>query len=210
MTALKTPSVSTASGTTVGIVADPHCDHEALAAAIAHLRNMGCQKIICAGDVADPKAAPVDLDKTIAVLRESDIPCVLGNHDDEAAKDGRLRTGPISAEARQYLRGLPDYYSIDVDGLAIRIQHKAPDWKEEICRAFVEEHRIDILIVGHVNSSNRVKTLTESGCQMVTVGSTAKRYAHSFATLALPARTVIFRDVATGHPVTQTGLRPTQ
>ena len=65
--------------TKIGFFSDIHANLEALTAVLAKLDELNCDQLICLGDIvgygADPAAC-------IKILRERDLPCVLGNHDE--------------------------------------------------------------------------------------------------------------------------------
>lgn len=62
----------------LGILADVHSDVAALDDALARLAALGCDEIVCAGDVVGYGYAP---DGAIATLRANGVATVRGNHD---------------------------------------------------------------------------------------------------------------------------------
>ncbi|MBR6470367.1 MAG: metallophosphoesterase family protein, partial [Victivallales bacterium] len=65
--------------TKIGFFSDVHANYEALIAVLAKCDELKCDELICLGDVVGYGASPTEC---IKLLRERDIPCVLGNHDE--------------------------------------------------------------------------------------------------------------------------------
>jgi len=64
--------------TKVGFLSDIHANRAALDAVLATLDAQGCDLLICLGDIVGYGPSPAECVQT---LRQRDIPCVLGNHD---------------------------------------------------------------------------------------------------------------------------------
>ncbi len=62
----------------IALISDLHANYVALKAVLDDARAAGVDKVICLGDVATLGPQPKE---TIALLRENDIPCIMGNHD---------------------------------------------------------------------------------------------------------------------------------
>jgi predicted phosphodiesterase len=62
----------------VGLIGDLHCEHDALAFALAQLSRLGVDTLLQVGDIAD---GPGDLNATVALLVEHGVLAVKGNHD---------------------------------------------------------------------------------------------------------------------------------
>ena len=109
------------------VISDVHANPVALAAVLAECERLGVERIVCAGDVVgygpDPAGA-------IRILRERNIPTVLGNHDaivadlrdddsmSETARSAAARhRAELSAEDIAWLGSLPLVY--DGDGFAV-------------------------------------------------------------------------------------------
>ena len=99
------------------ILADLHANLEALDVVLRDQQAHGCTRLVCLGDIvgycADPK-------ECVDIIRALNIPVVQGNHDEYAAREGRLAGfNPAAAKAvewtrkqltnddRQWLRELP-------------------------------------------------------------------------------------------------------
>ena len=84
------------------ILSDIHGNLEALETVLAHAKENGCEKYVCGGDVVGYNANPSEC---MAKVREMDMPCVMGNHDEYVGQDMDLSTfNPIAAEAVLWTR----------------------------------------------------------------------------------------------------------
>ncbi len=79
------------------ILSDVHGNLEALEVVLAHTRAEGCEKYVCGGDVVGYNANPREC---IQRIRETNMPCVMGNHDEYIGLDCDLSAfNPYAAEA---------------------------------------------------------------------------------------------------------------
>jgi diadenosine tetraphosphatase ApaH/serine/threonine PP2A family protein phosphatase len=85
------------------ILSDIHGNLEALETVLAHAKENGCEKYICGGDVVGYNANPAEC---MAVVREMDMPCVKGNHDEYVADESMDLTtfNPVAAAAVEWTR----------------------------------------------------------------------------------------------------------
>jgi len=85
------------------ILSDIHGNLEALETVLAHAKENGCENYICGGDVVGYNANPAEC---MAVVREMDMPCVKGNHDEYVADEAMDLTtfNPIAAAAVEWTR----------------------------------------------------------------------------------------------------------
>ena len=67
--------------TLLGLISDVHGDLSSLQIALDFLQERGVDTILCAGDLVE--RGP-DGDGVVQLIREREIPCVLGNHDEWA------------------------------------------------------------------------------------------------------------------------------
>ena len=65
--------------TKIGIFSDVHSNIEALTAVLKRLEDEGCDMLLCLGDVVGYGASP---NECMQVIREKEIPCLMGNHDE--------------------------------------------------------------------------------------------------------------------------------
>lgn len=111
----------------IGLISDIHANYQALKAVLEALAEENCIKIICCGDIIgygpEPRAC-------LETVREGEIPCVRGNHDEmmlaisqaaDLRKDVRESLqwthAQLSAEEREWLGKLP--MSVDYPGFTV-------------------------------------------------------------------------------------------
>lgn len=147
--------------TKIGIISDLHADLGALTAALDRMRQLGCERIVCAGDVVDGDVFP---DEVIAMLAEEGIPTIRGNHDRWALDHAQGR-GPsqmygsgfeLSAASISFLSGLPTSYRFEIDGIRVVTWHASPGSDMEPIAEGSEAAALasagaDVLLVGHTH-----------------------------------------------------------
>src|SRR5579859_7052967 len=109
----------------LAIISDLHADLHALRDALAQIERLGCDMVVCAGDIVDGDVFP---EETIALLVERRIPTIRGNHD-RWALDGSDRDASgwdLSREALAFLRDLPLSWSTVIDGVRVAVHHARP------------------------------------------------------------------------------------
>jgi len=82
----------------IGIFSDVHSNIEALTAVQAELKRLGCDRLVCLGDVVGYGASP---NECCDLVREMSEVCLLGNHD--AAVAGKMDYSFYYAAARHAL-----------------------------------------------------------------------------------------------------------
>lgn len=138
--------------TKLGIITDVHSDIIALDAALARLAELGCELVVCAGDLVDGDVFP---DEVVARLAERKIPTIRGNHDRWALEragmhraagrhrredlradgpsstyddgDGLLGGGQeLSGASLRYLASLPTGIDLELEGVSVAVRHARP------------------------------------------------------------------------------------
>jgi len=118
--------------TRVGFITDLHADLGALQAALAAMDAAGVDLILCGGDLVDGGGDPEQL---IALLRDREIPTILGNHDrwaiarhdeDQPAHEGSHGTLWMRDETIDWLRRLPTRWAARIDGVQVAMCHGTP------------------------------------------------------------------------------------
>jgi putative phosphoesterase len=161
----------------VGVITDVHGDIFALDAALGRLREMGCDPILCAGDLIDIEPFG---EEVVQRLKAEKVTCVLGNHDRWALQfrhrrqDARRFFEPcsvsdvmgsgaeLSHESLVWLSTLPAHWEAELEGVRVAMWHARPGSdmegieKEKTgpelrCR-LLEQARARILIVGHTHT----------------------------------------------------------
>jgi predicted phosphodiesterase len=159
----------------VGVLADIHGDLQALDAALARLHDMGCDVILCAGDLIDVE--PLGEEVCQRLKAETDVICILGNHErwacDRRHRQRDMRSffepchiseffgggAELSRDSLAWLATLPAHWESELEGVRVAMWHARPgsDMEglerdktgPELRRRLLEQAHADILIVGH-------------------------------------------------------------
>ena len=143
----------------LAVISDIHADAQALRDALVQAERLGCEQILCAGDVVGYGRFP---SQTISLLRERDIPCVRGNHDRWAAdpKMAGSAPGPLTSDALSYLSSLPRMWHGLVAGVRVAVCHGTP------------RSDMDGVLPGRVTSSDVQRWLAATDADVLVVGHT--------------------------------------
>ncbi len=148
--------------TRIAIVSDIHADSIALKEALVQIERLRCDRIVCPGDLVDYGAYP---DETIALIRDGEIPCIMGNHDRWAVENwnetltSSARGRRLALGSMEWIASLPGAWDTEVEGLRVAMRH-GDWWGDEPYPDEIDERRMqfyfsqvnaDILIVGHVH-----------------------------------------------------------
>lgn len=161
----------------IGVLTDVHGDIFALDAALGRLHGMGCDVILCAGDLIDME--PFGEEVVRRLKAEKDLICILGNHERWALdrrhrqKDMRSFFEPchiseyfgggaeLSRESLVWLATLPVHWEAELEGVRVAMWHARPGSdmegleKErtgpELRHRLLEQAHAQILIVGHTH-----------------------------------------------------------
>ena len=110
--------------TRLAVISELHTDVHALRDALAQIEQLGCDRVVCAGDIVDWGRFP---EETISLLRERAMPCIRGNHDRWAIKDGHDMSGwDLTDRAISFLEGLPVDWRQTLDGVHVLVTHARP------------------------------------------------------------------------------------
>jgi putative phosphoesterase len=150
----------------IAIISDVHADVYALKDALKCIDDLGCVKIVCAGDIVDYGYFP---EEAISLMREREISCVRGNHDRWTQVRGcDERSRILSTEALKYLKKLPESLTFKVDNLKFLVVHGRPDSdiqglygnenEDRLVDGWLENASADILITGHTHIALEWKT----------------------------------------------------
>lgn len=123
----------------IGVISDIHNNLPALKTVMNELKNRGCEKILCCGDIIG--IGPYPEETVQFVMNIPELTAVLGNHDrylteglptafpnDEDMGEGeaehhRWEHGLLSESSKTFLRSLPLKAEIEVDGKKIVLMH---------------------------------------------------------------------------------------
>jgi putative phosphoesterase len=144
--------------TRLAIISDLHADVHALRDALAQIERLGCDEIVCAGDILDWGLFP---EETIRVLREQRIPCIRGNHDRWAVSAGHDTTGwDLTPSAMAFLEALPASWARRIDDVRVAVWHARPgsdmngiypDASSTELSSLLDRAGCDVLVVGHTH-----------------------------------------------------------
>ena len=144
----------------VGLISDIHANRVALEAVLEDLPEVDA--LACAGDVVGYNPWPAEC---VDVLREREVPTVMGNHDRAVVERSSFRFNrmaqagvkraqkELEAEGRRWLESLPESRR-EFDG-RVRVVHGHPDnpdrytYPEEFSPRLLGEE--DVLVMGHTH-----------------------------------------------------------
>lgn len=167
--------------TRLAFITDVHADVHALRDALAQIERLGCDRVVCCGDVLDYGSFPAE---TIALLQERKVVTVRGNHDRWAVGRGRAddpnandddeprdATGfDLPRSAVRWLAALPPTWDATIDGVRVVVWHASPGsdmggiYPDAVTTDDVERWltaaEADVLIVGHTHIAFELRTLS--------------------------------------------------
>jgi putative phosphoesterase len=142
----------------LAIISDLHADVHALRDALAQIERLGCDEVVCAGDVLDYGRFP---ERTIALLQERRIPTVRGNHDRWALSEGHDTTGwNLTPGALAFIESLPTSWTRRIDDVRVAVWHARtrsdvkgiyPDASTTELASQLDRAEADVLVVGHTH-----------------------------------------------------------
>ncbi len=144
----------------IGIIADIHSELLALETALELLDTKGVETIVCAGDVV---GKGFEGDEVVQIMRDRDIPCVMGNHDHFNYNWPDLQLAIIRTlklETREYLQQLPTTLTFNWAGKSVLLAHGSPRNRNVFIHPFksrrvflevIEQAQTDIVILGHTH-----------------------------------------------------------
>jgi putative phosphoesterase len=153
----------------LGLISDVHGNVLALEAALEALRRSGAETVLCLGDLVGYGPSP---NETIALLRERNVMCCLGDADERIAfrfakRDGRTGVADqtiewtrsiIEPEHVEWLRGLPVQRRLETPFGRLRAFHGTPD--DTSARTNLQQ---DPMVLTRLLESNRCAVLTVGG-----------------------------------------------
>ena len=144
----------------LAVISDVHADVYALRDALAQIERLGCDRIVCCGDLVDYGKHP---EETVALLRERGIPCIRGNHDRWALEaEAAAKVPPTLTPATlDFLRSLPTKLDFVCEWVRIAVRHgqhhsdmegvyPSRESPEDLGQMLAEADA-DVLLVGHTH-----------------------------------------------------------
>lgn len=159
------------------VISDIHSNLYALEAVIKDIENKGIELVYCTGDLVGYGPRP---NEVIDLLRNKNIPTVMGNYDD-AIGNMRLICGcdykdekslllgeksmswtsdNTTERNKKWLRELPGEISLSMFGLKIKLVHGSPralneylyqNTPERYLNELLREFEMDVLVCGHTH-----------------------------------------------------------
>lgn len=159
------------------VISDIHANIDALKAVLRDIAERGTDQVYCAGDLVGYAPFP---NEVIELIRQLQIPSVMGNYDDGVGnmrlicgcdyKDEQAQAlgeksilwtkEHTSEENKEYLRNLPEKIIFTGGGRTVLLVHGSPErLNEYICEDTADEYlkeilnraEADILICGHTH-----------------------------------------------------------
>jgi putative phosphoesterase len=198
----------------LGLISDVHGDPLALKLACGHLRVLGAEKIVCAGDVVGYGPYP---DQVVEFLAKAKIEAVRGNHDRWAVERGpgevcAFGGGTPGAATIEHLKTVPENRVVDLESRIGVIVHGSPKSDMEyltprshpasVLRGYLEDLDAELLVYGHTHSPRWYRC--DRGL-VINPGSLVSmpvvRSSRSFALVDTSDLSARFFNVETGRPI---------
>ncbi|MDX1571692.1 MAG: YfcE family phosphodiesterase [Xanthomonadales bacterium] len=185
----------------IGLISDVHATPEPVAEALAIFRREGCDRVVCAGDIAGYGDR---LEETIALLSDAGCAAISGNHD---------RWQVSREQGPAYLESLPRTLELQLEGCTIQVVHASPPRSDREGIVLLDEQgrlipervdewtdrlsdlKADVLIVGHTH-----QVFAERLGQTLVVNPGSTVFNHACAILTLPQEQVDFFSLS-GRPL---------
>jgi len=181
----------------LGIISDIHGDDSALETVLNRLETIhAVDHILCAGDLVGRGPSP---NRVVDLIRERDIPTVLGNHDQWSSD--------LSVENIAFLKALPVDWEGTIGGCRIFMCHGKPGnniWglyrdhiSDTLITMMLSSLEADVLITGHTHIPMYLRV--EQGCVLnpgsIYTFKSVRPTSHSYGILHLPDLTFEVYDV---------------
>ena len=210
----------------LGLISDIHGDLASLQAALGLLQHQGAKRILCMGDLVDKGP---DGDAVVTLIRDLNIPCVRGNHDEDAygnqfwMRNNADLTNPIvqerllSTETIDYLKNLPfllryEWGEAETKAVRILVVHGTPFNNSEYLlttsrATFYQEianmSEADVILFGHTHTPMSAYFdnvwFFNPGAVLCLPPNDGFVQHHSCATLTLPEMTFTVFNITTGE-----------
>jgi predicted phosphodiesterase len=170
--------------TRIGIIGDVHSRHDELAIALRLLDSLGCDLLLCVGDIVDGIGS---VDECCHILMERSIQTVRGNHD-RWLFEGRMRRMKnatqlvdLNDQSKSFLNTLPPTRIFKIDSETVMLCHglgdddmwRPPQLEEPLSLSDeIAANLRGVSMVFHGHTHNRgIVRLPSSGTVLVNAGS---------------------------------------
>lgn len=148
----------------IGLISDVHADPLSLELAWTHLRVLGAERVLCAGDLVGYGPFP---DRAVAFVISHKIEAIRGNHDRWAIGRGpgvrdEFGGAAPSAKTIETLQSLTTSSILALDGRTLAVFHGSPASDMEYIRKathgpevldrLLRDLSVDVLVVGHTHA----------------------------------------------------------
>lgn len=176
----------------IAIISDIHANFQALQAVLNDIKEQGCEKILCLGDLAMAGPEP---EKVINFVKEQDWEIIQGNTDKMIAEftpelaENVKKIFPVMGNAlidddkilgaseKDYLKNLPEQKELEIEGVKILMVHGSPrrnnedilpDRPIEEIEEIIKGVDADLIFCGHTHvpcgyQTNSKKTVVNVG-----------------------------------------------
>ena len=202
----------------IGVIADIHGEIKALHSALNLLESNAVDQIVCAGDLVD--RGP-DGDAVVSLIREREIPCVQGNHDQLAdvtqsfyARHPELAfpSLQLNPDSLDYLKDLPPILTFEWEERSIYLTHANP-WQDATLYLYprssylqffdvIAAAKADIVILGHTHTPMVVRILDTLIVNPGSVYANRGMNGRTCGILSLPDCTFDLFNIDTGEQIT--------
>ncbi|TWU04241.1 metallophosphoesterase family protein [Stieleria varia] len=199
----------------IGIISDIHGDLTSLNMALSHMQLASVQRVLCAGDLVERGSNDHGV---IDYFRQHAIPCVQGNHDENAVRHHELQAhvevqddSTLSAASVDFLRGLPLTQSFVWVGSTMLLAHATPSDNgapvfqdpscEKLSKTFKKDlarMEADILVVGHTHYPFDIRYKGKRVLNPGSVCNLQSRDSHTCGILDLTDHSYTVFSLATG------------
>ena len=199
----------------IGAIGDIHTEDERLAAALAHLRARGVEKILSVGDIADGRG---DINRCCALLDAPDVIAVRGNHDRwllandmRVLRDAQTLTDLVPT-ARRFLGSLTPTYVLSTIAGDLLLCHAVGN--DDMVRLHEDDDGyaltsndalqkvlvsgVPFMVCGHTHHP-MVRAL--SGLTVINAGTLHRDFAPCFCEIDFEHRAVQFFDLEDPHAI---------
>ena len=183
----------------IAVISDIHGNPHALRDVLKDIQKNECDKVVCCGDIV---GYGYDPQKCIDIIRERNIPCVMGNHDaglvgelsidwfsETAKRQVLLHRSMVSEESKDWIRKLPYTIVEEIEGVKIAFAHGGyfqPKEFDYIEDSWVARTELDVicrqnilaLFVGHTHIACgfSIKSTDQYCPEYIRVSSEKKKY----------------------------------